>query len=208
MMERKPYQSYGDRVTYQPGGELYAQVPLKLLEILDPWFNALIASFRGWTKTDITRAEFLALLPESLRGSSKRTVTNWWRRFVELGLVTRKRDEKAPNVWEMIWLNPILAGNPTRAQGVPIEPPTAGQQADESPVVKQDLPPSIQHAFTLIAYWTKKGWKVVVDDAGDVRFETMREGEPGPDGHARTMLSNYEDDVREAITKYRHPLRE
>jgi hypothetical protein len=158
MMERRPFQSFGPKVTYQPGGEFYAQLPYSVLEKLLPGLKALIESFGGFTQTDITRRAFLDLLPEELRGLSKRTITNWWRRFVDLGLISRKREERS-NVWTMTWEFPWLAG-PVAINPAVGRPAVPAPTANEPGAAPQDDPAIAKWA---IEFCEGKGWRIILE---------------------------------------------
>jgi hypothetical protein len=208
-MARRPFQSFGPRPSYHPGGEFYKQLADSVLEKIDPALKALLDAFGGCSQTDITRRTYIGLLPEELQGISLRTVTNWWKRFIDFGWIVRKR-EQFSNVWTMTWNFPPLYGNEGRPSAAVPNPGTATPKvanvAAPAPVSEPQV--DVEMGEWAVEFSERYGWRLIVDDKG----QPQRSPIPGmdqrelPPGHIAYVAARLVPAVLAYLKD--HPLRE
>jgi hypothetical protein len=211
MVNRLAYQSFGDSA-YNADGSAYWQIPD---EIIGDWPNALqhalralLKAWAGKTKTDISRKEFLKLLPEEKQGKTLRTVTGWFSRLVELGVIARERIQ-GTNVWITTFAMPFLARlnddkTAPAAAASPAQEPTAG------------FPESVK-GFTneQMARWVvdearKLGFELVMNEHSQIRWNPLRAGAVAPADTSHPVVRGfltYLEDIRRLLEATR-PARE
>ena len=177
MMERIPFQSYGP-APFAPEAGTYAMLPNELWgELgrhtqngLKAILAALMINGPLVSKTEASRQDLLDLIPEDKRPKDKRSITGYFARLIELGVIARTRI-KGTNVWITELIKPFQA-RPDEPPAAEVKPRTPKSEvAEPRPLSAKEAEKWCNMAVT---YCQWIGWRLVpLETPGDLGKEPI-----------------------------------